>query len=231
MSDLIVWSQSIDALQVVTCVACGIHLLGQLAMLRWVWLDIKWNAFKKIGADRALQWRYSAFTFLTVEIKVSIYFALLGGIYLGSHGLWSYSAPFLYASTTIYALYATSLLALFWASRKEYFAPVLAFLVVGVAFEVILVMHLSQLWPIPPSFDQDTFFIVRDVGTFFCVFNIFIVATILATGALCAFNFGRGLRDFVDPSHGASSLGTSNAPWAKGDLGAEQDTRNVWALE
>ncbi|KXS09765.1 hypothetical protein M427DRAFT_160189 [Gonapodya prolifera JEL478] len=238
------WGHSIDAMQVVACAICAVQLVGQLAMLRWVWLEVKWKAFKKIGADRAMRFRYSAFTFLTVEIKVSIYFAFLAGFYLCSHGVWSYTTPFLDGTVAVYALYAASLLGLSWGSQKEYFAPVVAFLVVGVAFEVVTIMQLATMWPRPATFTYDTFFLVRDAGTFFCIFNIFITGAIIVTGAVCASNFGRGLKEYVDRGCGcgagavaaaaaAAGTGKGEKEGGKGDDGVEKDTErgNGWALE
>ncbi|KXS14589.1 hypothetical protein M427DRAFT_339420 [Gonapodya prolifera JEL478] len=168
-------------------------------MLPGIWREVKWKVFKTIGADRSMRWRYSIFTLLVVQVKVNVYFAVVAGCYFISHAWWSYSRTFLIISTTGYVIYTGGLVMLIWAVRREKLAPVVVFLFLALLIEGILVVQLEKLWPIVP-FSVDTFFLIRDVGSFFCIFNAILLGSCIATAIACALNFGGGLRKYGDGS-------------------------------
>ncbi|KXS11128.1 hypothetical protein M427DRAFT_36313 [Gonapodya prolifera JEL478] len=201
------WGDRVQSLRMATCVATGLHLFGQVMLLPGIWREVKWKVFKKIGADRKMRWRYSAFNLLVVQCKVNVYFAALAGAYFISHGWWSYSHTFLIITSAGYLVHTSGLIMLRWAVQKEKFTPVIVFLFLALLIEGILMVQLVKLWPILP-FTVDKYFLIREVGSFFCVFNIFLLAACMLTATVCTLNFGGGLQKFVDAS--ASDTGKAS---------------------
>ncbi|KXS10102.1 hypothetical protein M427DRAFT_48746 [Gonapodya prolifera JEL478] len=228
------WDKAVMPFETATAVTSAIQLLGQGLFMPGVWREVGWKAFKKIGADRSMRKRYTAFTLLTLQIKLSIFFSLLASAIFIQHGFSvggsKLTGTFLFGSFAATLLHVVGLLVLLSAIYKERLYAVMVFLVLSMAYEGVMVNQVSALYP-ADTFTLDRNYLIRGIGTFFFGINILFLVTSVCTTLLCAHNFGHGLRAYVDSSVAAQG----GAKVAGSDQNVEaqmsENNKDQWALE
>ncbi|KXS11131.1 hypothetical protein M427DRAFT_36315 [Gonapodya prolifera JEL478] len=195
------WSAMINPLQTATSVMCALQFAGQLALLSGTWREVEWKAFRKVGADRAMQRRYGAYTFLLLQTEISFFFALAAASYSISYLVRPVAPPFL--------------------AGAERTNGVVGFVIVATAMMGVLAAHVFKIFPIP-LFTNDVYFLFRDMGTFLCIFHVLLCFSCACTAVVCAQNFGFGLQRLLqDGRSNDERLGRTSS--TKSGLGKDEN--------
>ncbi|KAJ3331666.1 hypothetical protein HDU93_009574, partial [Gonapodya sp. JEL0774] len=141
------WKDTVRRYEIATVGVCALELIVQILMVPGVFREVGWKIFRKIGADRSMQKRYTAYAVLVLQIKLSLFFTVGSAFYFLSHGIRidEASTPtFLIASAVGYVFHAVGLLVLWWSVYTERLFGLLIFAILTMAYEGILANQLSE---------------------------------------------------------------------------------------